>query len=151
MGVALIPEVISIDVPVRVDIALKMDGTWCTPTALGNRIINHSTCDIRVASAEANPTSGFNMLATNEVESSSQSNVLGGSIQPEGGAAQDLTDIVCPAAEWAMESGFETSGENELPLQLAGSIQNVEGWFFPTGIHAFDITYTFEKATAGGE
>lgn len=151
VGVALIPEVISIDVPVRVDIALKTDGTWCTPTALANRIINHSTCDIRVASAETTSTSGFSMFAADEVESSTQSNAFGGTIQPQDGTTQDLTDIICPAAEWVMESGFATAGENELALQLAGTIENVEGWFFPTGIHAFDITYTFEKATAGGE
>lgn len=160
VGIALTDfvEVISVDVPVRVNIALNTDGTWCTPTALRNRIINRSTCAMHVASAVATTKSDFGLQSTSDFTTSGLDNALAGTIAPadSAGAAtgtpQDLTSISTAGDKWTMPLGQTRAGvavadgTNELPLQLAGSIRSVEGHYFTAPINVFDITYTFEKA-----
>lgn len=160
VGVALTSgvEVISVDVPVRVNIALNTDGTWCTPTALRNRIINRSTCAMHVASAVATTKSDFGLQSTSDFTTSGLDNALAGTITPANsagattGTPQDLTSISTAGDKWTMPLGQTRAGvavadgTNELPLQLAGSIRSVEGHYFTAPINVFDITYTFEKA-----
>lgn len=160
VGIALTDfvEVISVDVPVRVNIALNTDGTWCTPTALRNRIINRSTCAMHVASAVATTKSDFGLQSTSNFTTSGLDNALAGTIAPADsagattGTPQDLTSISTAGDKWTMPLGQTRAGvavadgTNELPLQLAGSIRSVEGHYFTAPINVFDITYTFEKA-----
>ena len=154
IGIALTNaiEVISVDVPVRVIVAVNTDGTWCTPTALRNKIVNHSTCAMHVALATTSAAGGFHLTTGPILETASNKNMLAGTITPDGGSAQDLAGIDTGGSEWTIPQGLTqnltpiTDGSNELALQLAGAVKNVEGKYLTAPVNAFDITYTFEKA-----
>ncbi len=118
VGIALTDfvEVISVDVPVRVNIALNTDGTWCTPTALRNRIINRSTCAMHVASAVATTKSDFGLQSTSDFTTSGLDNALAGTIAPADsagattGTPQDLTSISTAGDKWTMPLGQTRAG-----------------------------------------
>ncbi len=137
---------ISVDVPVKVILAAAADGTWCTPTATANQILNHSLVPVKVASAEAGAASDFTMLANASVKSSTKANVFGGTIKAGASTAQDLTSISTSDSAWTMAAATDANNSDLISLQLAGSIGNVEGKYFTDGCKLFDITYTFELA-----
>ncbi len=137
---------ISVDVPVKVTLAASADGTWCTPSAVNNKIVNHSLAPVKVVSAESNAADGFTILAAANVKSSTAANVFGGTIKAGTGAAQDLTAISTSGDAWTMAAETASDDSDLISLQLAGSIGNVEGKYFADGCKLFDITYTFELA-----
>lgn len=137
---------ISVDVPVKVILAARADGTWCTPSAAGNKIVNHSLVPVRVVSAQSSAASGFTILTAESVENSTVSNVFGGAITAGAGEAQDLTAIDTSAAVWSMAAATDANDSDLIGLQLAGSIANVEGKYFTNGLKLFDVAYTFELA-----
>ena len=137
---------ISVDVPVKVVLAARSDGTWYTPSAAGNKIVNHSLAPVKVISAESSPADGFTMLAAANVAGSEKSNVFGGTITAGAGTAQDLAAIDTSAAVWSMAAATDANDSDLISLQLTGGIANVEGKYFTNGLKLFDITYTFELA-----
>lgn len=137
---------ISVDVPIKVTLAASADGTWCTPTATANQIINHSLAPVNVVSAEATSVNGFTMLAANSVEDSTTSNVFGGTITAGSGSAQDLTSIDTSTDVWTMAAETDADDSDLINLQLTGSIGNVEGTYFTEATQLFGIAYTFELA-----
>ena len=140
------PTTISVDVPVKVNLAASADGTWCTPTAVANQIVNHSLAPVKVASAESSAADGFTMLAAANVKNSTAANVFGGTIKAGAGTAQDLTAINTLGAAWTMAAETDADDSDLISLQLTGSIANVEGKYFTEGCKLFDIAYTFELA-----
>ena len=139
---------LSVDVPVKVVLAANAEGEWCTPTAAGNRIINHSLLPVRVVSAKAQAVEGFTMLTGAQLAASDASNVFAGTVTAGAGAAQDtaqdLTSIDTSGDAWTMAAETADDDSDLISLQLAGSVANVEGTYFTDGTKLFDVAYAFE-------
>lgn len=139
---------LSVDVPVKVVLAADAEGEWCTPTAEGNRIINHSLLPVRVVSAKAQAVEGFTMLTGAQLAASDASNVFAGTVTAGAGAAQDtaqdLTSIDTSGDAWTMAAETANDDSDLISLQLAGSVANVEGTYFTDGTKLFDVAYAFE-------
>lgn len=164
---------ISIDVPVKVTLAVNTDGSFCTPTALKNVIENDSEFPVNVSSLTItaqgdadNPfileeATGFSALTTDNIFSGTISSVaLNEAGDGVDSAKQTIAftqfDQFAANTAWGMQASdadgdaaaHEKTGDDCLFIQIDGDIANVSDYYFTAPINVFDITYTFEATDA---
>ena len=164
---------ISIDVPIKVVLAVDTDGSFFTPTALKNVIENDSEFPVNVSELKITPkgeegklfvleeATGFDALRTD--------NIFNGTIA-SAALTEDGTDVAslkqtiaftqfgqfAPNTAWGMQASdadddpvaHEKNGDDCLFIQIDGAIANVNDYYFTSPINVFDITYTFEATDA---
>ena len=159
---------ISIDVPVKVVLAVNTDGTFCTPTALKNVIENDSEFPVNVSdisiTAKGDSGNEFVLEEATGFEDLRTDNIFNGtiasaSLNEAGDAVESLKQVIAftqfdqfgANAAWGMQASdaeggeaCEKTGEDCLFIQIDGAIANVSDYFFTSPINVFDITYTFE-------
>lgn len=153
----------SIDVPIKVTLALKADGTFVTPTALKNVIENNSEFPVNVTNMALTEKNGFALKAATGFDGVTTNNIFSGKVASvslkSGGTDVDTSKQAiaftklgsyAKNAAWGMASADNAtkSGSDCLFIQLDGEIGNVSGKYFTSPINVFDITYTFEATSA---
>ena len=164
---------ISIDVPVKVTLAVNMDGSFCTPTALKNVIENDSEFPVNVsgmtltAKGDAdNPfvleeATGFSALTADNIFNGTISSVA---LNETGDGVESAKQTIAftqlgnysANTAWGMQASdadgdaaaHEKTGDDCLFIQIDGEIANVSDYYFTAPINVFDITYTFEATDA---
>lgn len=160
---------ISIDVPVRVVLAVDTDGSFFTPSALKNVIENDSEFPVNVSelaiTAKGDPGKEFVLEEASGFDALSTDNIFNGTIA-SAALNEDGTDVAslkqsiaftqfgqfAPNAAWGMQASDadgdavanEKTGDDCLFIQIDGAIANVKDYYFTSPINVFDITYTFE-------
>ena len=124
--------------------ASRASGDFCTPTATGNKIINHTVVGAKAVSAVAAARSGFQLVQAGDISSSTQANAFGGTITAGSGAASDLSSISTTGSNWTMAAGSVTDGSNQIALQFMSGIRNAGSGLLAAATHVFGITYTFD-------
>ena len=160
---------ISIDVPIKVVLAVDTDGSFFTPTALKNVIENDSEFPVNVSNLEitakgdaSNPfvlkgATGFDALSTDNIFNGT---IASAALTEDGTGVDSLKQTIAftqfdqfaPNSAWGMQASdadgdaaaHEKSGDDCLFIQIDGAIANVKDYFFTSPINVFDITYTFE-------
>ena len=153
----------SIDVPVKVTLALDSEGNFVTPTALKNVIENDSEFPVNLKAMSLTAKDGFTLKAATGFDADDTDNIFHGKIMSAqlndaGDAVESTLQEVAftklgnfaKNAAWGMESsnGVEKAGDDCLFIQIDGEIGNVSGKYFTAPINVFDITYTFEATSA---
>lgn len=153
----------SVDVPVKVTLAINSEGEFITPTALKNVIENDSEFPLDVVGMSLTAKDGFTACASTGFGDLTTKNIFSGEISSvklnaDGTAvASDKQTIgftklgqFSKNAAWRMESSDNTEkkGDDCLFIQIDGEIGNVSGKYFTAPINMFDITYTFAAADA---
>lgn len=161
---------ISIDVPVRVVLAVNPDGEFVTPTALKNVIENNSEFPVNVKAISITPKDNFTVKAANGFDSLTDSNIFNGAVKsvtlatdgegnttvtPKQSVAFTKLGTYTPNTAWAMQASDtngaaapDRAGADCLFIQIEGDIANVSGHYFTAPINVFDLTYTFEASPA---
>lgn len=154
---------LSIDVPVRVNLALNADGTFVTPTALKNVIENNSEFPVNVKAMSITEKNDFNLEPLTGFAALETDNIFNGKISSVAlnDAGTDVQSVKQDIAftklgtyvknsAWGMQSSDNTvkAGDDCLYIQIDGEIGNVAGKYFTAPINVFDITYTFEATSA---
>lgn len=153
----------SVDVPVKVTLAVNSEGEFITPTALKNVIENDSEFPLDVAGISITAKDGFTACATTGFGDLTTKNIFSGEISSvnlnsDYSAVSSEKQVIgftklgqfSKNAAWRMESSDNTEkkGDDCLFIQIDGEIGNVSGKYFTAPINMFDITYTFEAASA---
>lgn len=164
---------ISIDVPVKVVLAVDTDGSFFTPTALKNVIENDSEFPVNVsaltitAKGDANnpfvleEATGFDAVRTNNIFNGT---IASAALTEDGSGVASFKQTIAftqldqfsANTAWGMQASdadddpaaHEKTGDDCLFIQIDGSIANVKDYFFTAPINVFDITYTFEATDA---
>ena len=156
---------ISIDVPVRVVLAVNTDGTFVTPTALKNVIENNSEFPVNVKAIGITEKADFKLKAATGFDALADANIFNGAVKSVAlGADADGNTTVTPKQSvaftklgdyvantaWAMQASDAAArtGDDCLFVQIDGAIANVGGHYFTAPINVFDLTYTFEASPA---
>lgn len=164
---------ISVDVPIKVVLAVDTDGSFFTPTALKNVIENDSEFPVNVSdlaiTAKGNPGKEFVLEEATGFDALSTDNIFNGTIASaaltEDGTAVDSFkqtiaftqfDQFAANMAWGMQASDadgdpvanEKTGDDCLFIQIDGAIANVNDYYFTSPINVFDITYTFEATDA---
>lgn len=156
---------ISIDVPVRVVLAVNTDGSFVTPTALKNVIENNSEFPVNVKAINITEKDNFKVKAATGFDALPDANIFSGAVKSVAlNTAGDGVDSTkqfiaftklgnyAPNTAWAMEASDADArtGSDCLFVQIDGDIANVSGHYFTAPINVFDLTYTFEATPATG-
>ncbi|MBP3589408.1 MAG: hypothetical protein J6J61_02430 [Muribaculaceae bacterium] len=151
----------SVDVPIKVTLAIDSEGHFITPSALKNVIENDSEFPLDVVGMTLTEKDGFGLRAATGFGDLNDKNIFSGEISSVKLNA-DYTEVekdkqvigftklgqFAENAAWRMESSDNTDkkGEDCLYIQIDGEIGNVAGKYFTAPINMFDITYTFAAA-----
>lgn len=153
----------SVDVPMRVTLAVDAAGGFVTPTALKNVIENKSAFPLDVTKMSLTTKNGFTNVAATGFDSSATANIYNGKISSttlnadrtavqsaKQSVAFTKMDTFATNAAWRMEASDNNAryGDDCLYIQLDGALKNVKGKYFTAPINVFDITYTFAAASA---
>lgn len=164
---------ISIDVPIKVVLAVDTDGSFFTPTALKNVIENDSEFPVNVSALSIAPkgdannpfvleeATGFDALRTDNIFNGT---IASAALTEDGSDVDSLKQTIAftqfgqfaPNTAWGMQASdaddnpaaHEKTGDDCLFIQIDGSIANVKDYYFTAPINVFDITYTFEATDA---
>lgn len=155
--------VMSVDVPVRVNLAVQATGEFITPTAFKNVIENKSEFPVDVTAMQVTGKNGFTNIPATGFATSGTSNAFKGSIasvtlsdsldsvvSTEHKVAFKKFDEFNTNSAWRMEASDNNarSGDDCLFIQIDGALNNVAGKYFTSAVNVFDITYTFAAASA---
>ena len=160
---------ISIDVPIRVVLAVDTDGSFFTPTALKNVIENDSEFPVNVSAMTITPkgedgkkfvleeATGFDAVRTDNIFNGT---IASAALTEDGSDVASLKQTIAftkfdqyaPNTAWGMQASdadddpaaHEKNGDDCLFIQIDGAIGNVNDYYFTSPINVFDITYTFE-------
>lgn len=151
----------SVDVPIKVTLAIDSEGHFITPSALKNVIENDSEFPLDVVGMQLTEKDGFGLRAATGFGDLNDKNIFSGKIASVKLNA-DYTEVsddkqtigftklgqFAENAAWRMESSDNTDkkGDDCLYIQIDGEIGNVAGKYFTAPINMFDITYTFAAA-----
>lgn len=152
----------SVDVPVKVNLAVTAEGKFVTPTALKNVIENKSEFPLDVTAMSISSETPFTNVAETGFATSLVPNAYKGKIASATLAADGLSytakqsvaftklGTFVPNAAWRMAASDNDSkaGDDCLFIQIDGALNNVAGQYFTSPINVFDITYTFAAASA---
>lgn len=153
----------SVDVPIKVTLAIDSEGHFITPSALKNVIENDSEFPLDVVGMTITEKSGFDLRAASGFGDLDDKNIFNGQIasvalNADGTGVADSKQVVgftnlgqfSENAAWRMESSdnADKAGDDCLFIQIDGEIGNVAGKYFTAPINMFDITYTFAAADA---
>ena len=151
----------SVDVPIKVTLAIDSEGHFITPSALKNVIENDSEFPLDVVGMTLTEKDGFGLRAATGFGDLNDKNIFSGEISSvklnaDGTAVADDKQVIGftklgqfgENAAWRMESSDNTDkkGDDCLFIQIDGEIGNVAGKYFTAPINMFDITYTFAAA-----
>ena len=153
----------SVDVPVKVNLAVTAEGNFVTPSALKNVIENKSVFPLDVTAMSITPKNSFTNITANGFESNATLNAFKGSISSvklsddRSGVASTHQSVAftklgtfTTSKAWRMEAKDTNDryGRDCLFIQIDGALTNVAGKYFTNSINVFDITYTFAAASA---
>ena len=164
---------ISIDVPIKVFLAVDTDGNFFTPSALKNVIENDSEFPVNVSdltiTAKGDAGNPFVLKEATGFDAMTADNIFNGTIASA--ALTEAGDDVASYKQtiaftklgqfaanqaWGMQASdadgdpeaHEKTGDDCLFIQIDGAIANVNDYYFTAPINVFDITYTFEATSA---
>ena len=153
----------SVDVPIKVTLAIDSEGHFITPSALKNVIENDSEFPLDVVGMTLTEKEGFDLRAAAGFGDLDDKNIFNGKIasvalNADGTAVEANKQAIgftklgdfSENAAWRMESSdnADKAGDDCLFIQIDGEIGNVAGKYFTAPINMFDITYTFAAADA---
>ena len=153
----------SVDVPIKVTLAIDSEGNFITPSALKNVIENDSEFPLDVVGMTLTEKDGFGLRAATGFDDLDDKNIFSGQISSvelnaDGTAVEADKQVVAftklgqfsENAAWRMESSdnADKKGDDCLFIQIDGEIGNVAGKYFTAPINMFDVTYTFAAAEA---
>ena len=153
----------SVDVPIKVTLAIDSEGHFITPSALKNVIENDSEFPLDVVGMQLTEKDSFGLRAATGFGDLNDKNIFSGEISSvklnaDYTAVEDDKQVIgftklgqfAKNAAWRMESSDNTDkkGDDCLFIQIDGEIGNVAGKYFTAPINMFDITYTFAAADA---
>lgn len=153
----------SVDVPIKVTLAVDADGNFITPSAYKNVIENNSEFPLDLVGMDITAKNDFTLKAATGFDALNDKNIFNGIISSvelndAGNAVESTNQTIgftklgefSKNAAWVMEAADNTEklGEDCLFVQIDGELGNVAGKYFTAPINLFDITYTFAAATA---
>lgn len=153
----------SVDVPIKVVLAVDAAGDFVTPTALKNVIENKSEFPLDVTEMSLTSKEGFTNIAATGFDASLTPNVYQGKISSATlNSGRTAVDSIKQSVAFTQLDNFQTNaawrmaasdnsdkyGDDCLFIQIDGALNNVAGKYFTSPINIFDITYTFAAASA---
>lgn len=153
----------SVDVPIKVKLAVDAEGNFVTPTALKNVVENKSEFPLDVTGISIESKDGFTLATASGFDANTTSNIYRGTIASAAlNAARTAVDSskqtlaftrlgeFASNSAWRMEANDSNDkyGTDCLFIQIDGELGNISGKYFTKAINVFDITYTFAAASA---
>lgn len=153
----------SVDVPIKVTLAVDAAGGFVTPTALKNVIENKSAFPLDVTKMTLASKNGFTNVAATGFATVATPNAYNGKVSSTAlnadrsavsstkqSIAFTKMNTFTTNSAWRMEAADNNAkyGDDCLFIQIDGVLKNVKGKYFTAPVNVFDITYTFAAASA---
>ena len=152
----------SVDVPIRVNLAVTAEGNFVTPTAIKNIIENKSEFPLDVTAMSISSETPFTNVAetgfaTSLVPNAYKGKIASATLAADGASYTTKQSVAftklgtfAPNAAWRMAASDNDAkaGNDCLFIQIDGALNNIAGQYFTSPINVFDITYTFAAASA---